>query len=207
MKAKTIALLMCLITCPAAVCASDSPATDNPALAALFAQDQADRNQSDIDWQALSQRDAERRTQLKRMLQQGQLRTANDYRHAAFIQQHGDTPEDYRLAHALATLAMTLEDSAQNRWIVAASWDRLLMSHTEPQWYGTQMRGDADGMYLFPVNPTALDESRRKHMSGHSLAEHRQKLETMAKQIGQKLRDPAPTIEQLRARQHDESEN
>ncbi|PJK10916.1 hypothetical protein CO608_00060 [Lysobacteraceae bacterium NML08-0793] len=184
-----------------AVFAADAALADNPELKALFEQDQADRNQANADWQAVNQRDAERRSRVLAMLKTGRLRTANDYRHAAFIQQHGDGAEDYRLAHALATIAMTLEDSQQNRWITAASWDRLLMSHIEPQWYGTQMRGDADGMYLFPVNPTAVSEQQRKHMSGQSLAERHVKLETMAREIGQKLRDPAPTIEQLRAAQ------
>lgn len=200
MRTKTVVLL-CLLACPLLSHAEDKAATDNPELKTLFEQDQADRSQANSDWQAIARRDAERRARIKTMLQEGRLRTANDYRHAAFIQQHGDTSEDYRLAHALATIAMTLEDNAQNRWITAASWDRLLMSHTEPQWYGTQMRGDADGMYLFPVNQTAINEQQRRHMSGHSLAEQQDKLKTLAEQVGQKLREPAPSIEQLRAAQ------
>src|SRR5690606_34312450 len=87
---------------------ADDPYHDNAVLAELFEQDQSDRSGTDIDWSALSKADAARRATVETMLAAGEVRTANDYYHAAMVFQHGDTLADYRLANALATLAMEL---------------------------------------------------------------------------------------------------
>jgi hypothetical protein len=67
----------------------------------------------------------------------GALRSGDDFWHAAFIFQHGDTPEDYLLAHSLAIVAAAhgRRDAA---WIAAASLDRYLMRIGRKQVYGTQ---------------------------------------------------------------------
>lgn len=172
---------------------------DNTELRELFDKDQADRAGTQVDWPAVNERDAQRRARVAELLQSGLVRTANDYRHAAFVFQHGGDSDSYRLAHALAVLAMTLEDSRQNRWIAAAAWDRLLMSRLQPQWYGTQFRSDAQGLFLYPVADDAVDEDERTRMVGRSLEETRAKLPELAMQFGQRLRPNAPTLEELRA--------
>jgi hypothetical protein len=55
------------------------------------------------------------------------------------IYQHGEGPEDIRLAQAFATIASKLEpEHPAPKWLIAASWDRYLMWKKLPQWYGTQ---------------------------------------------------------------------
>jgi hypothetical protein len=95
MKAVVLAIVLALT-------AGGATAADNPALATLFQQDQADREGASIDWQAVTTRDAARRAQAKALLDQGAVRSAADYYHAAMVFQHGETLDDYRLANALA---------------------------------------------------------------------------------------------------------
>jgi len=104
-----------------------------------------------------------------------------------------------RLANALATLASQLEPGNKHyRWLAGASWDRLLMRQLQPQWYGTQFKGDARGMYLYPVATDAVTDDERLRMVGHTLAESRGHVATAAAETGMPVRDPAPTIEDLR---------
>lgn len=110
---------------------------DNAELRALFDADQAARHVEDIDWTVVSAQDAERRAQVRRMLDRGEVRSGSDYRRAAFIFQHGGKPEDYLLAHALADAAVAL-GQVDAAWIAAATLDRYLQSIAKPQIYGTQ---------------------------------------------------------------------
>ncbi|RMH94946.1 hypothetical protein EBB59_01270 [Lysobacter pythonis] len=192
----------CLLAFSAASAqALESPAPrDNAELRTLFEQGQTDRKNGSVDWRKVIARDFERRTRVRELLHEGRLRTANDYRHAAFVFQNGGSAADYRIAHALATLAMTLEDTAENRWITAAAWDRLLMENLQPQWYGTQIGSDSHGFYLFPVATSAIGEDERKHMAGRTLEESRAKVSDWVKETGQTIHEPAPTIEDLRAK-------
>jgi hypothetical protein len=136
---------------------------------------------------------------VRALLAAGAIRAAADYYRAAMVFQHGDDLADYRLAHALATLAMTLApDDAHYRWLVGASWDRLLMRQLQPQWYGTQFKGDAEGMYLYPVAEDAVDEAARKAIVGHTLAESRAHVADAAKEMGLPVRAQEPTIDDLR---------
>ena len=192
MKAVVLAIVLALT-------AGGATAADNPALATLFQQDQADREGASIDWQAVTTRDAARRTQAKALLDQGAVRSAADYYHAAMVFQHGETLDDYRLANALATLAMAqASDDAHYRWLAGASWDRLLMRQLQPQWYGTQYKGDTKGMYLYPVATDAVSDAERKAMVGHTLAESIAHVAEAAKEMDMPVRVPAPTLDELR---------
>lgn len=176
------------------------PLTDNAELKALFDADQRDREKTPVDWSQVTPRDDARRQQVRALLAAGKVRTANDYQNAAFVFQHGDGIEDIRIANALATLAMTIApDDHGKRWITAASWDRLMVRGMQPQWYATQYNADKHGAYLFPVSEDAISDAERKRMTGHTLAEARAQLPEAAKMMGQPVRKPAPTLEQLRA--------
>lgn len=116
----------------------------NSELKALFDADQADRSGGpDIDWSQVAPRDRERRAATRAMLDAGQVRTADDYYHAAFIFQHGDQADDYLLAHALAVTAVA-KGRADAAWIAAATLDRYLQNIGRPQIYGTQFQIPAD---------------------------------------------------------------
>ena len=88
--------------------------------------------------------DAVRQKRVHEMLNEGTVRTINDYIWASFIFQHGETPDDYLLAHVLAMVAASKGDK-MGRWIAAATLDRYLQSIRQPQVFGTQLVPDAKG--------------------------------------------------------------
>lgn len=114
----------------------------NMTLSRLVAADQdARRDVAKIDWEVLRVEDAKRRAEVLEMLRAGRLKVAIDYENAALIFQHGAVPEDYRMAHSLATMAVALEpDRRFALWLQKASWDRLMLSLGKEQWFGTQSR-------------------------------------------------------------------
>ncbi|RVU43064.1 hypothetical protein [Rubrivivax rivuli] len=159
---KTLTLVALLLHF-ALASASDLP---NQRLSQLVAADQEVRRSgiTPEGWAAAAKADAERRVEVLAMLKQGSIRTSLDYENAALIMQHGTQPNDYRLAHALATVAATLKpDSRFARWLQTATWDRLLHSLGKPQWYGTQKQRDpASGQFReLPNEPDISDEHRQ----------------------------------------------
>jgi hypothetical protein len=114
-----------------------APAT-NPEMTAIFAADQAAReNPASIDWKVVRADDQARRARTQALLDAGKLNSADDFYHAAFVFQHGDTADDCLKAHALAVIAAARgrRDAA---WIAAATLDRYLQRIGQPQIYGTQ---------------------------------------------------------------------
>lgn len=115
-------------------------AADNQDLAVMFAADQAARTDGMPSGGIMgAMQDAERRTRTRALLDANQITTPQDYFHAAFIFQHGDEPEDFLLAHALAVTAVD-KGHPQASWIAAATLDRYLQSVGRPQIYGTQFQ-------------------------------------------------------------------
>lgn len=138
----TTAMIMALAT---PVLSQDVVSTsDNAEMAAILAADQAVRQ--DLAAVLAGGRegalrihaaDAVRRQQVRALLDAGALRTATDFYSAALVFQHGDTPEDYLLAHTLAVAALG-EGSTRSPWLAAATLDRYLHAVGQPQIYGTQ---------------------------------------------------------------------
>ena len=165
----------------------------------LLEADQADRSNGAFqrEPEAVIARDSQRRDAAIAKLRAGELRTAEDYFAAAIIFQH--SAKDIGLAHALATVASTLDaDNPHYRWLIAAAWDRELMQHLQPQWYGTQYQGSNEGMFLFPVAVGAVTDAERTAMGVPTLAEARARVGEMAKMMGEKARTDAPNIDMLR---------
>jgi hypothetical protein len=122
---------------------------------AIYVQDQRDRGvlmadngdelkssdttsqAKDLNWDEITKHDEERRKQVKALLADGKATTAQDFRDAAFIFQHGQTSDDYLLAHVLATEAIVLGDTSA-KWIAAATLDRYLQTVGQKQIFGTQ---------------------------------------------------------------------
>jgi hypothetical protein len=124
------------------------PVADNPEMAAIYAADQAVRQDVAATLAAIlaggreravrfHAEDAVRRQQVKALLDAGELRTATDFYSAALVYQHGDTAEDYLMAHTLAVAALG-EGSTESPWLAAATLDRYLQKIGQPQIYGTQ---------------------------------------------------------------------
>lgn len=123
-----------------------SPARpDNVLLARLFEEDQKARSDANgVLGVATEQTDAARRAQVRSLLDSDDVQSASDYYHAAFIFQHGDQPDDYLLAHALAVNALAL-GRPDGVWIAAASLDRYVQSIGRSQIYGTQFQTPLNG--------------------------------------------------------------
>lgn len=153
------------------------PAAAQPAnhaeLQELYMADQRDRiNSRGKPWDpAVDQRDRERRDRAEQLLKSGALHTATDFYNVAMLFQHGETADDFRLAHAMAWLAYTMrEDGVPKReagWLAAAALDRLLIHLGKPQWYGTQYHRDPVTNRpgdRFPYDPEALSEAERNKL-------------------------------------------
>ena len=152
-----------------------APATkDNPELARLMQEDQADRTPDDpklIDWKIVGPRDAARLKRVKELYAHNQLKTGGDYYHAAMLLQHSDAADDFLLAHELCVAAISKGD-ARAKWLAAASEDRFLMNIGRPQRFATQFRCDGPNceFHLYKVDETVTDELR-KALDVPSLAE------------------------------------
>ncbi|MEF3081222.1 hypothetical protein V3391_03235 [Luteimonas sp. SMYT11W] len=194
-------LLLLLLTCLLDMMTPlHAQTADNPDLAALYRADQeARKDAADIDWSVVYREDTARRVRVRALMREGAMRTAADHYHAAMVFQHGNGLDDIRIAHALSTLASTLApDDMRYRWLAAASWDRIMTTQLQPQWYGTQFHGSDDGLFLYPVADGAIDDAERARMGVPSLAQSQARVGEMAASMGQQPRPQPPTIEQLR---------
>jgi hypothetical protein len=173
---KMVALFLASMFAPLALA---QPVTDNAALTKLFTTDQSARQEKNIDWPKLRIEDDQREVELHQMLENGQVRTANDYFHAALIFQHGKRHEDYLLAHVLAVNAVSL-GSQYARWLAAATLDRYLLSLSQPQIYGTQFEptaGKSNAWSQQTINPSLISDSMRTAACVISLTEQKNMLD------------------------------
>jgi len=148
-------LLMCgSISCIAQT-QQEKPSSNISQMRQIYVQDQRDRGvllsdagqqikptanikpPQQLDGATRMKRDAARRQQVRVLLKAGEVTTAQDFHDAAFIFQHGDSPNDYLLAHILAVEAIVRGD-ASSKWISASTLDRYLHSIGKPQIFGTQ---------------------------------------------------------------------
>ncbi|MGY2732979.1 hypothetical protein [Sphingomonas sp. UYP23] len=125
---------------PESIDMSDATRPSNAEMTAIYDADQAVRmSKTPIDWKLVRPADRARRTRTQELLGTGSLHSADDFYHAAYVYQHGDLPEDYLTAHALAVIAAA-RGKPEAAWIAAATLDRYLQSIGQPQIYGTQFR-------------------------------------------------------------------
>ena len=136
---------------------------DNPAMSRIYDADQLARRGDvrSIDFDAMTTSDAKRRAQVQEMIRRGELHSATDFLHAAFIFQHGDTPADFLFAHTLAVIALR-KGSDQGAWIAAATLDRYLQKIGQPQVFGTQfLWGPGKPYTQDPYDRTLIPDSLR----------------------------------------------
>lgn len=163
-----------------------SAAPDNAELKALCDADQADRQDiQNSDWKGISQRDIAREKRVREMLEAGTVNTAQDYFHAALICQHSMEVEGIQLAHELSMISAALGGGKSARWLMAASYDRLLNRLDQPQRFGTQYLSKGDGpMALGEVRPGVTD-SMRAAINVPSLAKAKEREEEIRKTMTQ----------------------
>jgi len=93
------------------------------------------------------------------LLDDGQVRTAADFYHAAMILQHATLPEHNHLGFELARRAADAGHPGA-RWLAAAAMDRWLMKKGLPQKFGTQYVDDGGVWDLYWVDPATTDDER-----------------------------------------------
>jgi hypothetical protein len=136
---------------------------NNTEMSRIFDADQAARqNHAAIDWAVVGKEDAARRTRTKALLDARQLRSGSDFYHAAFIFQHGSTPDDYLLAHTMAVIAAA-RGRPDATWIASATLDRYLQNIGQKQIYGTQ--------YQTPKSQPASQEPYDRDLVSDALRE------------------------------------
>ena len=139
---RALAAAVCLALLAAAAGAqtgapATAPLASNAEMLRMFAEDQKDRNGLTVDWAVVRPRDEQRRAATKKLLADGALHTAEDFKAAAFVFQHGSEAADYLLAHSLAIVAVAKGDKSA-LFITSASLDRYLQKVGQKQIYGTQ---------------------------------------------------------------------
>jgi hypothetical protein len=145
----------------------------------IFDKDQSMRMEEPIDWAVVSKADQEHRVEVMTFIKDGKLATALDFYYAAFVFQHGDCSDHYKLANELADQSVKLGYS-EAKWIYAASLDRYLLAIGEKQKFGTQYTSTDGCTYtLEPVDPATTDVERAEY-NVPSLVE----AEERAKEIG-----------------------
>jgi hypothetical protein len=160
----------------------DDNAASNPEMKRIFDEDQSVRQQAvdKIDWTVVNRSDAERRAQTKKLLDSGALHSGKDFVEAAFVFQHGDTADDYLLAHTLALVALA-KGEGDGLWIAAATLDRYLQSVGKPQIYGTQFRfPPGQPSTQDPYDRALISDSLRQQLGVPSLAAQEEQLKQYA---------------------------
>jgi uncharacterized OsmC-like protein len=149
----------------------DDSDTPNPQMQRIFERDQRARQIpfQKIDWTVVSKVDAARRDAVRKLLVAGNLHTGEDFERAAIVFQHGDTPDDYLLAHTLAMIAIAQGDPNAT-WIASASLDRYLQSIHQPQIYGTQFDTAKKTVTQDPYNRALISDSLRSLLGVPSMA-------------------------------------
>jgi hypothetical protein len=158
---------------------SDAPSTK---MKAIFEEDQRVRLNDQMDWNEVSQSDAQRRERTRQLLTEGALHTGKDYEEAAFVFQHGNQPRDYLLAHTLAMIAVSKGD-ATAIWLTTATLDRYLKSIGQKQVFGTQYsQTDHEQWTQEPYDRDLISDRLREQLGVPSQAAQAEQLKAYQQQ-------------------------
>ena len=147
--------------------------------------DQADRRRdwgklSPDEMKALNARDHARNDRMREIVAAGELHTAADFANAALVMQHSAHFSGYQTAHELAVCAMLLGDRGLGRWLIAATYDRMLGSVGHDQRFGTQYSGMGGASVLVHVDPAGICDAERKALGCPTLEQARNRNVTAA---------------------------
>lgn len=159
------------------------PVESNAEMARLFNEDQAARsNTASVDWSVVAKADAARREATRKLLNAGSLHAGEDFRRAAFIFQHGSSPEDYLLAHTLAMVAVAKGNSGA-LWIGTATLDRYLQSIGRAQIYGSQFKStDGGPVTQEPFDTSVISDALRRELGVPTLAQQADQVKSLRSQ-------------------------
>ena len=130
-----------------------------------------DGSNQDLDPGVLERRNARRRKKVRKMLDSGALKVADDFERAASILCYGPDSSDCELARTLALKAVKLDPKNAGATVVAAiAKDRYLLSIGKPQIYGTQFHIVLGKEILEePYDLTAITDKEREKWCGSFL--------------------------------------
>jgi hypothetical protein len=132
-------------------------------LLVLYTEDRQEHgNQAKVntpEYTAMRLRDLQCRARVTEIIATDDSLSAEDYYHAAWIMNHGDTTADAENAHRLALRSSELGHRPA-RWLAAASYDRWQMYQGKPQKYGTNYIYDGKKDRLWDVDSSTTDEER-----------------------------------------------
>lgn len=149
-------------------------ATDHTEIKTIVEADQAVRKS---DWSKLTTEerkatadgDRERNARVRALVAEGALKTPGDFWRASLVMQHSASFAGYQLAHELAVCATILGDRQTGRWLVAATYDRMLGSLGHAQRFGTQFRGPG----LMRIDESGICDAERIALGCPTLAQAR----------------------------------
>ena len=145
-------------------------AQDNPEITKLYEKDQSSRKVKNINWDILLKQDSIRRVEVSKLIKSNNALTSNDFLHAAMIFQHGNDSTSYKLAWKYSNKAFQLDSTNLSaRWLIAASYDRYLLSTGKPQIYGTQFLVLNNKYYLRDFDTTKVSDSTRVYYGTRTL--------------------------------------
>jgi hypothetical protein len=167
----------------------------NAELASLYAADREDhaipRMAGTADYTALRNRDANRRSRAHAILAGDAASDPLDWYHAAWLFNHGDTPEEAEAAHRWAARAAEA-GCRPARWLAAAALDRWHMYRGLAQRFGTQIVPDGVGYRVWDTEPGVTDDERACH-DVPPLAEQLARAAEDSRSLPQPPMDLAPT--------------
>ena len=156
--------------------------TPSAEMKAIYTEDQRVRTEPSTDWKVVNKTDGERREQTKKLLASGALHTGKDYEEASFVFQHGDSPDDYLLAHTLAMVAVSKGD-ATAIWIASATLDRYLEKIGQKQVFGTQYSSDAQHRWTQePYDRELVSDALRRQLAVPDQSEQAKQLKAYENQ-------------------------
>jgi len=194
-------LAAALLVAPCAAFAGGAAAS-NPEMKRIYDADQGDRQVKPgaVDWKTVGPRDAARRARTHQLLAEGRLHTGADFVEAAYIYQHGDTPDDFLMAHTLAVIALKKGGDDRAPYIAAASLDRYLQRIEQKQIYGTQSNSrDGEAWTREPYNRDLVSDALRRELAVPDLATQDADLAKMNAQLRSGPTKPVATEPARRA--------
>jgi hypothetical protein len=142
----------------------------NAELERMRNEDQAER-EDPIDMAKIERmrvNDPIRRERTLQLIATGVPATARDFHDAAVVLQHGQSPDDFRLAHELSIAAVALGDTSAV-WLLSLTYDRMLLSMGHRQRLNTQYGGTSSA--LLPLDTAAVNDRIRLALGSRRLAD------------------------------------
>jgi len=113
------------------------------------------------DFLRLAKEDDARLKRVKALIAKSAAKTGQDFFNAALVCQHGQTFEDYALAHELSVCGM-LFGHQSSAWLAGASYDRMFSNSGYAQRFATQYSIRGGKTTLSRFEPAWINDSIRK---------------------------------------------